>query len=377
MGDGGIAGISGGGLSFRLGRIPVSMPWTGLAGVALIAFLWLDAFALTSSGPTETVVLAVVFAVLLYVSILGHELAHAMSARALGNPVHSITLWILGGFTSYERTEPSPLREGFIAASGPVSSVLIGFACLGASASGAVGDVRAVHMLHLLGQANVFLGIYNALPGLPLDGGAVLKSVVWGISRRERTGTVVAAWSGRVVAILVFALLVVPPLMAGNELNVTGVAFGAMISLFLYNGASEALRRANVVARVEQVSVRSLTRSVVIVESDLPLSEALRRQAELGSAAILVTDAAGRPLATVRDEAVAAVPLQRRPWVPVSSVAASLDPAAVLTASLTGADVIHALQEHPAAAYVVLDDDARLLGLLFTRDVERVLAGSV
>ena len=376
MSEDGPGAVSGGGLSFRLGRIPVTMPWTGLLGVALIAFLWSDRFALTASGTTETVVLAVAFAVLLYVSILGHELAHAWFARAFGNPVHSITLWILGGYTSYERTVASPFREGVIAASGPASSVLIGVGCLAAATSGLLGDLRAVHMLELLGQANIFLGIYNALPGLPLDGGAVLKSVVWGVTGDERRGAVVAAWSGRVVAVLVFVALVVPPVLAGRELNYVAVVFGAMISLFLYNGASAALRREKVVARVDGVSVGALTRRSLVVPADLPLAEALRRQEESGATAILVAGNDGRPVAVARDESVAAVPLARRPWVPVSSVAAQLDPTAVLPASLQGSDVIHALQSHPAPEYLVVDGDGTLRGLLRVSDVERVLAGS-
>jgi Zn-dependent protease len=92
-----------GGLSFRLGSIPVLMPWSSLLGIGLIAFLWIERFVGVSVDRAQGILLAVGFALLFYVSILGHELAHAWVARAAGYPVRSITLWWLGGFTSYER----------------------------------------------------------------------------------------------------------------------------------------------------------------------------------------------------------------------------------------------------------------------------------
>ncbi len=367
----------GSGLAFRLGRYPVSLPWNAALGIALIAFLWSDALSRVAVSTQETVVLAVVFALLLYVSILFHELAHAWAATAVGNPVHGITLFVMGGLTSYERRRPSAWREAVIAASGPATSVLVGLGCLALSRSPVVTDYRAYALLVLLGRANIILGIFNALPGLPLDGGAVLKSVLWGITRDERRSTRIAAWSGRVVAVLVLAVLVVLPLMKGAAPDVANLAIAVILSGFMYTQASAVPRRENVVERVDSVSVAALARRAVLVPAELPLSEGLRRQVEEGASALVVVDADGRPLAAAVDEAVAAVPLARRPWVSVASVSARIDPPAVLPAGLRGGDVIEALQAHPAPQYLVVGEQGELVGVLVTRDVERLLAGAL
>ena len=248
-----------------------------------------------ATSPGETALLAVVFAVLFYVAILGHELAHAWVARLCGFPVHSITLWALGGFTAYERRTPSPLREGIIAASGPVSSVLIGIACKWLADADAITDIRVATVLWALGVSNVFLGIFNALPGLPLDGGAVVKSVVWAVTRDEERGTIVAAWAGRVVAVLVFAALVWPDLSNGRAPDIASVVFGGMISAYLYSGASQSLRSAQVSRRVPGITARTLARRAVAVAADLPLAEALRQAGAASATGIVVVDAAGRP----------------------------------------------------------------------------------
>jgi Zn-dependent protease len=363
----------GGGLSFRLGRIPVLMPWSSLLGLGIIAFLWMDWFVGGSLDRTEGIVLTLVFALLFYASILGHELAHAWVAGAAGYPVRSITLWWLGGFTSYERRSSSAWREGLIAASGPLTSIAIGLLAwlVYSGAEGADPRIRAV--AYALAWSNVLLGAYNALPGLPLDGGAVLKSIVWGITRDEYRGTVVAGWAGRVVAVLVLLALVVPPLLSGRQPDYTGIVFAAIISAFLWSGASQALRQAKVSSRVPALSARQLARRAVVVPTDTPLAEALRRLAEAGAGGLVLTDAQGQVVAVSREAAVSAVPVERRPWVPVSSVSAAIDPRGALRADLAGEALLSAMTANPASEYIVVEPDGSLVGVLATADVEASL----
>ena len=376
MSGSGGAAARGTGLSFRLGAIPVLMPWSSLLGIGLIAYLWLGNFDVVSSSSTETAALAVAFAVLFYATILGHELAHAWVAGLVGYPVHSITLWALGGFTAFERRTTSALRDGVIAAVGPASSILIGVAAKALGESAVVSDVRVGTVLWALGVSNIYLGIFNALPGLPLDGGNVLKSVVWGLTGDEHRGTVVAAWSGRVVAVLVFVALVWPDLSAGRTPDVTSIVFGGMISAYLFSGANQTLRSAQVSRRVPGLTARGLAQRAVVVPSDVPLAEALRQVEVARAAGIIVVDAAGRPTAIAQEQAVAAVPLQRRPWVPVSSVSAALDPRAALPAALTGMELLQAMQAFPAAHYLVVEPGGTLVGVLSTSDVEAALSGA-
>ena len=349
------------------------MPWSGLIGIAVIAFLWRDNIGADRSQPTEVVVLSLVFAVLFYLSILGHELAHAFSARMFGFPVHSITLWVFGGYTSFERRIPSAWRDGVISAAGPVSSVLIGLAWGLLGRSPLAVDPRVDGIAYALAVSNIFLGIWNSLPGLPLDGGNVLRSVIWAVTRDENRATVIAAWAGRVVAALVFLFPLWLVYSRGGRPDLTSVVFSGLIAAYLYAGATDALKRARLMSRVPELQVRALVRPAVVVPHDLPLAEALRRLEAMAARAVAVADGTGTVVAVAQEDAVSAVPSERRPWVPVSSVSATLDPRARLHLALGGDALLRAMQDVPASDYAVHDDSGTVIGILTTKDVEKAL----
>jgi Zn-dependent protease/CBS domain-containing protein len=365
--------VPGEGLRFRLGRIPVSMPWSAWVGILVIAYLWFGSFERVTETGTEAIVMAGVFAVLFYVSILGHELAHAWVARASGNPVEGITLWGFGGYTSYQRRNVTPLREGLIAAAGPAMTIVIGLLLRAVAENAATLDLRVGVLLYALGISNIYLGIFNALPGLPLDGGAVLRSVVWALTGDQHRGTIIAAWAGRVVAVGAFLWFVVPAFAAGGSPDLSVIVFGAIISAWMFAGASQALKGARVMSRVPGISAASLARRAVVVTPDTPLSEALRRAQDVGATSIVAVDAEGRPMGMSRPEAVAAVPEERRPWVPVSSVSAAIPAGTVISADLQGAALLGALQAAPAAQYLVVPPDGSWVGILTSADVEAAL----
>ena len=306
-----------GGIAFRLGSIPVSMPWSGLLGILVVAFLWRDNLGADRSQPTEVLVLSLVFAVLFYLSILGHELAHALTAKMFGFPVHSITLWVFGGYTSFERRIPSAWRDALISGSGPVSSVLIGLVWLGIANSPLAVDPRVDGVAYALAVSNIFLGIWNALPGLPLDGGNVLRSIIWGITGNEHRSTVVAAWAGRVVAVLAFAVPLLLVFQRGGQPSMSSVVFSALIAAYLFAGASDALKRARLMSKVPDLQARTLVRPAVVVPHDLPLAEALRRLEASGARAVAVADGTGSVVAGAQEDPVTSLPHERRPRVPL------------------------------------------------------------
>jgi CBS domain-containing protein len=221
--------------------------------------------------------------------------------------------------------------------------------------------------------SNIFLGIWNALPGLPLDGGNVLRSVIWGITGNEHRSTVIAAWAGRVVAVLAFAVPLLLVFQRGGQPSMGSVVFSALIAAYLFAGASDALKRARLMSKVPALQVGALVRPAVVVAHDLPLAEALRRLEASGARAVAVADGSGTVVAVAQEDAVSAVPLERRPWVPVSSVSATLDPQARLHVSLSGDPLLRAMQDVPATDYAVHDDTGAVVGILTTRDVEKAL----
>jgi len=350
------------------------MPWSGLLGIGVVAFLWSDSFRIDPADDTQTWILAVVFALLFYVSILVHELAHAFVARAAGFPVHDITLWVLGGYTAYERKSPSAWREGLIAAAGPAITIVLGLMCKWAAALPSITDDRVYVLLQALAISNIWLGIFNSLPGLPLDGGAVVRAIVWGITGNESRGTIIAAWAGRIVAVLVVALPFYFAWQAGGGVDMGSLVFTLFIAAYLYQGASANLTRARLTTRMPTLTAEMFTKPAVRVEAATPLSEALRIQAEADAKAIVVIDGYGRPSGVVQRHAVDAVPVERRPWVPVSSVAVSVSDESTIAHSLAGEPFIQALAQSSAAEYVVVDSTGIVVGVISTQDAGRALS---
>jgi len=158
-------------------------------------------FNLEAWSTTTLWTVSVVAALLFFVSVLVHELAHSFVARAQGIPVRGITLWMLGGVSTIESEATSPGREALLAGIGPVSSLVIGLACwYGGHAIGSSSIARAV--LIYLGFINVVLAVFNMVPGFPLDGSKVLHAALWSVTHDVLKATRWAARIGLAIGVL-------------------------------------------------------------------------------------------------------------------------------------------------------------------------------
>lgn len=363
----------GSGLHFRVLGMPVRVPLSGLLGVALIAWLWTPRFA-SADGGSGGWISAVVFAVLLYAAILAHELAHGLTARGLGNHVHGITLWILGGFTVYERAGLTPGREAAIAASGPATTLGIAAICQGVLvAFGEAMPSPVAEVLVALVWTNVLLGVLNLLPGLPLDGGGVVRALAWRLSGSEYRGTMVAAWVGRVLAIIVVLGTLAVAALPSSGVDLLTVVVAAVFGVFIWTGATASLRAATFERRIPALQASTLARRAVPAAAGDSLALASQRMAEAQAGAIVVLDSTGRPTGVVNEAAAAATPPERRAWVPVSSLATPLPHQADVAVDATGHDLIAALQRAGSPAVLVRDRIGAIYGVLFVDDVERAL----
>lgn len=161
--------------------------------------------AYSSWSPVEAWIVAAVATILLFASVLAHELGHSLVARAQGIRVTNITLFLLGGVSILETEATSPGREALLAGVGPLVSLVIGLVSwAAASLVPAPQQVQAI--LLYLGLANVTLAVFNLLPGFPLDGGRILRALLWWRSRDLVRATRGAATAGRVVGSLFIAL---------------------------------------------------------------------------------------------------------------------------------------------------------------------------
>lgn len=356
--------------TLRLAGIPVHVPLSGLLGVVLLAYLWAPAFAWSTDTPAW--LLAAAFAVLLTLATLVHEFAHALTARSLGYPVQRVVLQFLGGVTLFQRTRNSALSEAAIAAAGPLAT----FAVAGLSHVAEVSlpqDSVAAALAAAMTWANLVIGIYNSLPGLPLDGGNVLRCLVWAASGSERRGTVVAAWVGRGLAA---ATLLVPVwlVMTGRiEADLLLIVVCGLLASMLWSGASAHLNALELRSKAETLSAAALARRAVPVDRDLPLAEAIRRATMAGAGALVVVDARGVPIGIGQTDAIAAVPEQRRPWVSVGSVARPIDATASIPRDLAGTDLITAVAQRGREELLVLDNQGLVYGVLLAADVDAAL----
>jgi Zn-dependent protease len=267
------------GRGFRIATIrgvPVNVDssWIWIA-VLLVATFWsrLDREFPDLTGP-EAFGYAVFGALVFFGSVFLHEAAHAITARANGIAVHGITLVFFGGFTAARADEKGPGPAFAIAALGPGTSLgLAGvfwvLARLSETTSGPLPG-----LFSYVSWVNLFMAVFNALPGLPLDGGRMLQSVVWRVTNDRQKGTRIAARAGLFVGGAVIAAAFVA--LAYRELGYA--VWGGIIGLFIFRGAQASEQRIGIDGRLASATVaEAMDPPPPAVPADLSLSQTLDR----------------------------------------------------------------------------------------------------
>jgi Zn-dependent protease/CBS domain-containing protein len=313
-------------------------------------------------------VAGVAFAVLLYLSVLLHEMSHALMARRFGLPVRSISLQFLGGMTEIDGEAATPGQEFKIAVVGPLTSLAVGAVALLLVL--VVPDGLTRMALQGLAGANLVVGVLNLVPGLPLDGGRVLRAAVWQAAGNMHRGTIVAAWTGRVVAIAALFWPVVERVFFDVRPDVFDYLFAAIVAGFLWSGATASMVSAHIRQRLPALKARPLARRVVVLPEDLPVAEAVRRAQEAAAGGIVLQAGDGTVAGVVSEAALLATPEERRPWLPASAVARTITEGLVLPADIAGEELVRAMARVPASEYVLVEPDGTVYGLLSTTDVD-------
>lgn len=270
---------------FRIGRIfgiNIYIDWSWFFIFLLVAWNLTVVFGQFHPdwGFLLRVGVAVSAALLFFASVLAHELAHSVTARAQGVPVRSITLFLFGGVSNIQRHPPSAMAEFLIAIVGPITSIVLGIGfILLANTTAAPAQVGVTNpqqliqqldplstLLVWLGPVNILVGIFNMIPGFPLDGGRVLRSIFWVITGNLRRATRYASWIGQGVAWL----------MIGAGI---AMAFGVRIP-FLGEGLLSGLWLAFIGWFLNSAAVQSYQQIVVQdVLEGVPVSEMMRTNA--------------------------------------------------------------------------------------------------
>jgi Zn-dependent protease/predicted transcriptional regulator len=222
----------------RVFGIKVGLHYSWFLIALLIVFSLSSQFHASNAewGRGVILTLSIVTAFLFFVSLLLHELAHSLVATSNGLPVREITLFALGGVSQIEKNPTSAKVEFWMALVGPLTSAVIGMLCLlAAYASGGQASDPWIVVLQWLGIINIALAVFNLIPGYPLDGGRVLRAMIWWKTGDADRSTKVAAKTGQVVAV-VFIAIGIARFFAGAGIGGLWIAF---IGWFLLQAARE------------------------------------------------------------------------------------------------------------------------------------------
>ncbi len=358
----------------RIGGIPVGAHWSALAGVGLLAVL-LATTVLPELAPglsAAVYALAAAMAAILFVlSLLAHEVAHALVAHRSGIEVRRITLWLLGGVSELGGKPSGPGVEVRVALAGPLMSMALGgvftvLAVLG-TASGWAGVVVAT--LSWLATMNVVLAVFNLMPGSPLDGGRVLHGLVWRWTGDRERATRAASGAGQVLGAL---------LAGGGVLLIFAGRWDGLwlvlVGWFLAGSAVGERMHAALAEGVGGLRARDAMTSAPVVIPAWWTVQALLQHLVGPNAprcrTFPVVDLAGHPLGVVNLAAVMAVPAEARAETSVGDLVRT--PPLVLAPD---DPVERALERPPTAGrdLVIVADGDRVVGVIAAGDLERVV----
>ena len=246
---------------FRIFGIQIGLNYSWLLIAVLIVFSLAGRFAATNREWGANVIwgLAILTTVLFFAAIIIHELSHAAVAKARGLPVRSITLFALGGVAQIEKEASDAKTEFWMGIAGPITSALIGVVCLGIAA-GFGWTPTGIHqsppaaMLGWLGVINIALAVFNMIPGFPLDGGRVLRAVVWWITGSASRATRVATTIGQLIA---FAFIIIGLFRFFNGAGFAGLWL-TFIGWFLLDAARSTYAQFETIERLRGVRVRDI-----------------------------------------------------------------------------------------------------------------------
>jgi Zn-dependent protease len=358
----------------RVFGIPVYISPYWFLVAALLVYLYANSLDSTVQPEHVRYLVSAAFVILLYGSVLVHELSHCVVALAFKLSVRRVLLYPLGGFSEIEQEPPTPAQEFLVSAAGPaISLVLAGIAAV---LTKLVPDGIANLLIDQLFRANLLVGIFNLLPGLPLDGGRIFRAGIWKVTGKAVTATIAAAWAGRVLAVL---LILVPLAVSGGRIgSLISSSYWlwlAFIAIFMWMQSGQAIKAAKVRERLPDLQARTLARRAIPIPANVPLAEAIRRADAAQARALVVVDHESTPIAIVSEDAVTATPEQRRPWVEVGTLARTLDPGMVLSADLSGMELIEAVRRVPASEYLLIEPSGEVYGVLAATDINHAFAG--
>ncbi|MEM9137874.1 MAG: site-2 protease family protein [Cyanobacteria bacterium P01_F01_bin.42] len=301
---------------------------------------------------------------LLFTSVVLHELGHSFAAQRRGIKVNSITLFLFGGLASLDDDAKTPGDAFWIAIAGPLVSLAL-FLLLSPLATSGVVAGPAAAILGLVAYINLILAVFNMIPGMPLDGGNVLRAAIWKLSNSRFRGTYWASRSGQVIGWLAIGLGALSILGLSN----IGSFWTLIVGWFILQNASQSAKSAMVQEQLSQFTAAdAVYDESPVVDADITLREFADMTITLGLQKkwkrFLVQDQAGRLAGSVDLDILQAVPTTQWSELYVQDYLKPLTPENQVESSQSLLNVLNKLDKQKMQAIAVIQSNGTLLGLL-------------
>ena len=265
---------------WRLGEVRgvpvyIGRSWPVIAIVVVVTFAPSVSSSTGVYGGVFGYAVALAYAGLLLVSVLAHEAGHAVVARRFGFHVDRVVADLWGGHTVYDSSASRPGTSAAISVAGPIANLVL--AALGYAAQSLAPEGVVGLLLYAVTLTNAFVGVFNLLPGLPLDGGFLVHALVWKVTGDRNRGLIVAGWLGRIVTVVVVLWIVGRPLLLGQPPSLITIVWCGLIGAFLWMGATNAIRAGQSRRVIERVPLARVLRPALVVGVADPVASVLAR----------------------------------------------------------------------------------------------------
>lgn len=306
--------------------------------------------------------LGLVTALLLFASVLAHELGHSFVAMRQGIEVKSITLFLFGGLASLEKESKTPAGAFWVAIAGPLVSLLL-FSLITAINQGSVVSGPLAAILGASAYVNLSLALFNLIPGLPLDGGNILKALVWKITGNPYKGVVFASRVGQFIGLIAIASGLIPLLLFGSFSNFWNLLLG----WFLLQNAGRAAQSATVQEKLKGLTVADAVTPDGPVVPDVVSLREFADESILNKSnwrRFLVTDDKGQLVGTITVEDLKIIPTSRWSETQVREVMQPIEQSARVQSNQSLLEAVMLLEQQKRSALPVIGDNGVLVGLL-------------
>lgn len=318
-------------------------------------------------------ILGVIGALGLFASIVFHELSHSLVARKFGLPMKGITLFIFGGIAEMDDEPSSPKAEFFMAIAGPLASVVIGLSCIGIMNFG----IRAgwpsppIMVLNYLGMINIILAIFNTLPAFPLDGGRVLRSILWGWKKNLHWATRVSSFIGSGFGLMLIFLGIFSVFAGG----VVGGIWWALIGLFLRNASKMSYQSILIREALEGQKIERFVKPYAItVPPDMTVDHLVEDFAYQYNTNTFPVEQDSKPLSVVDVNDIKSIPKEEWKEHTVNEIAKPFSTDNTITIDDNAIKALSVMNKTGSSQLLVVDHGGKLLGMIAMNDLLRFLS---